>query len=255
MYPVDNLACLISLDNGADGMGNGEQDVLGSHSQSHGAQGPLVSVILAVHNREACVGRAIASVLAQTYRNLELIVVDDGSSDGTRLVVESFGSPVTLITQAHTGVYTARNRALSQARGELVAFIDSDDAWLSDKLAVQVPFDLGRSLEARIDLFSAELTQATDPATRALLRRLQLTGHLIGRIRRRSHSPLPNAEIACSSSRTRVSGTRPCATRRGSGRVFFTGGTHAEESSEWPLALMCCHRWYCRSLTCALQFL
>jgi len=100
---------------------------------------PLVSVILAVHNREGSVARAIASVLAQTYRHLELIVVDDGSSDSTRVVVEGFGGPVTLITQSHTGVYAARNRGLRHARGELVAFIDSDDAWLPDKLAVQLP--------------------------------------------------------------------------------------------------------------------
>jgi glycosyltransferase involved in cell wall biosynthesis len=96
-------------------------------------------VILAVRNREGSVARAIASVLAQTYRQLELIVVDDGSTDRTRTVVESFGAEVTLITQAHSGVYAARNRGLRSARGELVAFIDSDDAWLPDKLAAQVP--------------------------------------------------------------------------------------------------------------------
>lgn len=246
------------------------------------ASNPLVSVIMAVHNREMSVARAINSVLAQTYRNFELIVVDDGSTDGTREVVERFDPPVTVISQPHAGVYVARNRALRHARGELVAFIDSDDAWMLDKLALQVPlmrrpevglvfadalhvtaskdgaphtgltsfrvapprrgravdhfascnfvptctvlvrrrcleeiggfseankvsadylawfriaqhhqldfvdrplieytvhadglsFDLGRSLEARIHLFSAELAQATDPATRRLLRRL-----------------------------------------------------------------------------------
>jgi glycosyltransferase involved in cell wall biosynthesis len=109
---------------------------------------PFVSVILAVHNREGSVGRAITSVLAQTYQHLELIVVDDGSTDGTRAVVERFSSPTTaseqaaavkLITQEHAGVYAARNRGLRQARGELVAFIDSDDAWLRDKLETQLP--------------------------------------------------------------------------------------------------------------------
>ena len=242
----------------------------------------LVSVIMAVNNRQASVARAINSVLAQTYRNLELIVVDDGSTDGTREVVERFGPLVKVITQAHAGAYVARNRALRHARGELIAFIDSDDAWMPDKLELQVPlmqrpevglvfadaihvtapedgarhtgltsfrvappkrgravdhfascnfvptctvlvrrscleeiggfseankisadyltwfrialrhdldfverplieytvhadglsFDLGRSLEARIDLFSAELAQTTDPDTRQLLRRL-----------------------------------------------------------------------------------
>lgn len=96
-------------------------------------------MILPVYNREGSVGRAIRSVLAQTYGPIELIVVDDGSTDGTRGVVESSGAQVTLVTQAHAGVYAARNKGLRRARGELVAFIDSDDAWLPDKLAAQVP--------------------------------------------------------------------------------------------------------------------
>ncbi|HEX8275673.1 MAG TPA: glycosyltransferase [Longimicrobiaceae bacterium] len=105
-----------------------------------GAAGdPLVSVILPVYNRAWCVERAIRSVLAQTYRPLELIVVDDGSTDGTREVVERFGDRVTLLVQERAGAYAARNLALRHARGELVAFADSDDAWLPDRLAAQVP--------------------------------------------------------------------------------------------------------------------
>jgi glycosyltransferase involved in cell wall biosynthesis len=100
---------------------------------------PLVSVILPVRDRAWCVARAIRSVLAQTYQELELIVVDDGSTDGTREIVESFGSAVKLLTQSHKGVYAARNVALRHARGELIAFIDSDDAWYPEKLALQVP--------------------------------------------------------------------------------------------------------------------
>jgi glycosyltransferase involved in cell wall biosynthesis len=96
-------------------------------------------VILPVYNRERWVARAIDSVLAQTYRNFELIVVDDGSTDGTRDVLERYGEHITLITQEHRGVYVARNLALQRARGELVAFIDSDDAWLPHRLASQVP--------------------------------------------------------------------------------------------------------------------
>src|SRR5882724_10823057 len=112
---------------------------LRSRYHPRGLHDPLVSVILAVYNREGSVARAITSVLAQTYPHVELIVVDDGSTEGTRDVVERFGASVSLITQAHAGVYAARNRGLRHARGELVAFIDSDDAWLSDKLEVQVP--------------------------------------------------------------------------------------------------------------------
>ena len=104
-----------------------------------GASAPLVSVLLPVYNREGSVGRAIRSVLAQTYPHYEIIVIDDGSTDGSLKVVEGFGAQVTVVAQAHAGVYAARNAGLRRARGELVAFIDSDDAWLPDKLALQVP--------------------------------------------------------------------------------------------------------------------
>jgi len=99
----------------------------------------LVSMILPVYNRERTVARAIDSVLAQTYRPLELIVVDDGSTDGTRGVLEGFGPRITVIEQSHDGPYVARNVGLRHARGSLVAFVDSDDAWLPDRLACQAP--------------------------------------------------------------------------------------------------------------------
>ena len=100
---------------------------------------PLVSVILVVRDRAWCVGRAVTSVLAQSYANLELIVVDDGSTDGTRPAIESFGDRLRFFPRAAEGPYEARNFALKQARGELIAFIDSDDSWRPDKLAAQVP--------------------------------------------------------------------------------------------------------------------
>ena len=100
---------------------------------------PSVSVVLPVYNREHSIARAIRSVLDQTYRDLELIVVDDGSTDGTRDVVRQFAPRLTLIEQEHAGAYAARNRGIARARGELIAFIDSDDAWLPEKLALQVP--------------------------------------------------------------------------------------------------------------------
>ena len=99
----------------------------------------LVSVILPVYNREALIGRAIESVLAQSYRPLELIVVDDGSTDGTRAVLERYKDDIVLLEQPRGGAYVARNLALRHARGELVAFIDSDDVWLPHRLASQVP--------------------------------------------------------------------------------------------------------------------
>jgi glycosyltransferase involved in cell wall biosynthesis len=100
---------------------------------------PQVSVILPVYNREHSVARAIRSVLAQTRLPFQLIVVDDGSTDGTREVLRGFGSPIKVIEQPHSGAYAARNRGLREANGELIAFIDSDDVWLPDRLAVQMP--------------------------------------------------------------------------------------------------------------------
>ena len=100
---------------------------------------PLVSVILPVYNRQSSISRAIESVLNQTYHPLEVIVIDDGSTDGTIPMLERFGSRITVLTQAHAGAYVARNLGLRHARGEFVAFIDSDDAWLPDRLSSQMP--------------------------------------------------------------------------------------------------------------------
>jgi len=123
----------------------------------------LVSVILAVHNREDSVGRAIKSVLTQTYPCVELIVVDDGSTDGTRSVVERFNAGVKLVSLPHAGVYAARNAGLRHARGKLIAFIDSDDAWFSDKLAAQVPL-MNRP---EIGLVFADVVHVTAPREQA----------------------------------------------------------------------------------------
>lgn len=100
---------------------------------------PLVSVILPVYNREASIARAVRSVLEQTYRPIELIVVDDGSTDGTLAALEPFREQITLLQAGHAGPYAARNLAMRHARGELIAFHDSDDAWLPGRLALQVP--------------------------------------------------------------------------------------------------------------------
>ena len=95
-----------------------------------GEDQPLVTAILPVFNRETSVARAIESVLGQTYPRVELIVVDDGSTDATPNLLARYADRATILTQQNGGAYKARNLALRHARGELVAFIDSDDAWL-----------------------------------------------------------------------------------------------------------------------------
>lgn len=109
-------------------------------SPHHGSlNGPFVSVILPVYNRAGWVKHAVESVLAQTHRNLELLVVNDGSTDDTRRVLDDFGPGVRVLEQPHAGAEAARNLGLAHARGELVAFIDSDDAWHADRLRRQLP--------------------------------------------------------------------------------------------------------------------
>lgn len=98
----------------------------------------LVSVIIPTYNRAYIIGPTIDSVLAQTYRNFEIIVVDDGSKDDTRAVLEKYGDQVRYLYQPNAGLAAARNTGLAAARGEFIAFQDSDDLWLPWKLEVQV---------------------------------------------------------------------------------------------------------------------
>jgi glycosyltransferase involved in cell wall biosynthesis len=98
---------------------------------------PLVSVVIPAYNAEAYLGDAIESVLAQTYPRVELIVVDDGSTDATGEIAEGFpGAKV--IGQENAGPAIARNRGFAASTGELIAFHDADDVMVPDKLEVQV---------------------------------------------------------------------------------------------------------------------
>jgi glycosyltransferase involved in cell wall biosynthesis len=105
----------------------------------------LVSVILPVFNGERFIGRAVEQVLAQSYRPLELIVVDDGSTDRTADVLRDVGNEVRVLKQVNQGAYAARNLGLANARGELIAFLDADDAWLPDSLDRRVALFEGRA--------------------------------------------------------------------------------------------------------------
>ena len=104
------------------------------------AAAPLVSVVMATYNRERYVGMAVRSVIAQTFGNWELIVVDDGSKDDTVAVLQPLlADPrIRYFHQENKGQATARNRGLQAAHGELVCFMDSDNLWLPQKLQRQL---------------------------------------------------------------------------------------------------------------------
>ncbi|NLW84235.1 MAG: glycosyltransferase family 2 protein [Phycisphaerae bacterium] len=101
---------------------------------------PQVSIIIPTYNRATYVTMAIDSVLTQTYTDYEIIVVDDGSTDNTQEVLRPYMDKIHYIFQSNKGVSAARNTGIRAATGEWIAFLDSDDCFHKDKLAIQMNF-------------------------------------------------------------------------------------------------------------------
>ncbi len=97
-----------------------------------------VSCIVPVFNGEPYIAETIESILGQTRAPLEIIVVDDGSTDGTREALGPFGDRIRLLTQENQGPSAARNHGLEESRGEFIAFLDADDLWIAQKLELQL---------------------------------------------------------------------------------------------------------------------
>lgn len=112
---------------------------------------PKVSVVIPVYNGEKFLSEAIESVINQTYSNWEIIVVNDGSTDGSIDILSNYNRKLSwkfyVINQKNYGPSIARNRAITKAKGEYIAFLDSDDTWLPEKLKKQVEFlELNRNI-------------------------------------------------------------------------------------------------------------
>ena len=141
------------------------------------------SVIIPVYNGERYLAEAIHSALAQTRPPAEVLVVDDGSTDGSVAIARSFGPAVRVLAQANLGPAAARNLGVTHASGDLLAFIDADDLWLPDKLArqEQVLWD-DPGCEAVLGSVQNFISPELDAAQRqALARSTGRTGtHLIG---------------------------------------------------------------------------
>lgn len=115
-----------------------------------------VSVIIPTHNRAHCVAEAIDSVLAQYPPANEIIVIDDGSTDNTTDVLDTYSDRITVLHQANAGAAAARNLGLAHARGKWIAFLDSDDVWLDGRLAL-LHQDLNRDTNKGMVLHVADL--------------------------------------------------------------------------------------------------
>lgn len=103
---------------------------------------PLVSIVTPVYNGEQYLAEAIESALAQTYRNFELLIINDGSTDNSKAIITSYlnNSKIHYFEQQNAGVAAARNLALRNANGKYIGFLDQDDLWLPDKLSTQIQY-------------------------------------------------------------------------------------------------------------------
>ena len=106
-----------------------------------------MSVVIPNYNGQAYLADSITSVLNQLYKNFEVIVVDDGSIDGSLEIIKKFGNQITLIASSNSGASNARNLGIIAAQGEYIAFLDSDDIWLPNKLGNQMSLMLEESLD------------------------------------------------------------------------------------------------------------
>lgn len=132
---------------------------------------PLVSVMIGVYNGAPYLGEAIDSVLAQTHRPLELIVVDDGSEDDTPRVAKSYGSALCYVRQPRGGIAAARNRAVEEAHGSYFAFLDADDRFPPEKLERQLAaFEGDPELDVVFGHVTEFLSPDLDDTARARLR-------------------------------------------------------------------------------------
>jgi len=103
---------------------------------------PLVSVIIPVYNAELYLEESIRSALEQTYRPFEILVVDDGSTDGSGSIARKFKEQIIYIYQSNQGVAAARNQGINKSSGKFLTFLDADDLWKPKKLSIQMKYML-----------------------------------------------------------------------------------------------------------------
>ena len=136
-----------------------------------------LSVIIPVYNGERYLAEAIDSVLAQNHRSIEVIIVDDGSTDGTALIAKNYGSYISYCKQPNLGTAAAKNRGADLACGEYLAFLDADDLWPEDRIRVQL-----KAFDAHpdVDIVSGYVKQFLSPEmTESVKKRIHFSTDLI----------------------------------------------------------------------------
>lgn len=145
---------------------------------------PEVSVVVPAYNAGRFLRESLGSVLAQTFQDLEVVVVDDGSKDDTPAVVLSFGDAVRYVRQENQGVSAARNRGIELSQGRFVAFLDADDIWSPEKLERQMAClaEGGACYSAfrRIGPDGGDRGRSSAPRRGTLLEHLLLVGNVVG---------------------------------------------------------------------------
>jgi glycosyltransferase involved in cell wall biosynthesis len=157
------------------------------HASAQSANRPLISVIIPTLNRAAYVREAIESVFAQDYPRVELIVVDNGSTDDTQKLLAAYGSQLLVRRLTVQGIGIARNAGAALARGEFLAFLDDDDLWVPNKLSVQMQCLLA---EPAADVVYGQMQQFASPELPAEVR--AKFHHLDGQV---LASPLPTSML------------------------------------------------------------
>jgi len=127
----------------------------------------LVSVIIPVYNSELYLEESIRSVLAQTYQPLEILIINDGSTDGSESVTMKFAQQTIYLYQSNQGAAAARNRGIKKSSGKFLAFLDADDLWESDKIAKQIDI---LEQEANLDMVFGNVFQFISEDTKSVSR-------------------------------------------------------------------------------------
>lgn len=136
----------------------------------------MISVIIPLYNKATSIARVLDCVLAQTYQDFEVVVVDDGSTDDGVAIVKSYtDSRIRLICRENAGVSAARNRGIAEAQGEYVAFLDADDEWASDYLRIQ---NILSSEFAECDVFATNymMKYSNGDVTSAQIKKIRFAG-------------------------------------------------------------------------------